>query len=184
MSDIKTALIQYNTAMDALEVAEKSVQDALLLIKSASTSSTIQVEGQFFQVRARAGKMYLCELNGRPRGRPKGSVNKKTRQRKEAAELAAAARAARAEDVEGALESDEPTESIESDELDAPDDDDDDEMPEFEPAEPPYGEIMAAVDVIDDIDAVNPFANDVATATGVHLKELEPLIINVDIVAV
>ena len=79
MSDIKSALLQYNTAMDALEAAEKAVQEALLAIKTVANASTVDVEGQFFQVRERKDKLYLCELNGKPRGRPKGSKNTKPR---------------------------------------------------------------------------------------------------------
>jgi malic enzyme len=77
MSDIKTALTQYNNAMDALEAAETAVQDALMCVKNAAGSATIDVAGQFFQVRKRKDKFYLCELTGKPRGRPKGSKNTK-----------------------------------------------------------------------------------------------------------
>lgn len=79
MDDIKAALVQYNTAMDALENAEKNVQLALQTIKTAAGSSTVNVEGQFFQVRERREKLYLCELSGKPRGRPVGSKNSKPR---------------------------------------------------------------------------------------------------------
>ena len=79
MSDIKSALVQYNNAMDVLEMAEKAVQEALLHIKTAANASTVEVEGQFFQVRERKDKLYLCELSGKPRGRPKGSKNTKPR---------------------------------------------------------------------------------------------------------
>lgn len=77
MSDIKTALTQYNNAMDALEEAETRVQDTLKCVKEAAGSATIDVGGQFFQVRKRKDKFYLCELTGKPRGRPKGSKNTK-----------------------------------------------------------------------------------------------------------
>jgi hypothetical protein len=87
MSDIKSALLQYNTAMDALEAAEKAVQEALLAIKTVANASTVDVEGQFFQVRERKDKLYLCELNGKPRGRPKGSKNTKPRKGSKAVEV-------------------------------------------------------------------------------------------------
>jgi len=79
MSDIKTALTQYNNAMDALEEAETRVQTALMYVKNAAGSATIDVAGQFFQVRKRKDKFYLCELTGKPRGRPKGSKNTKSK---------------------------------------------------------------------------------------------------------
>lgn len=79
MSDIKTALTQYNNAMDGLEAAETAVQDALRCVKDAAGSATIDVAGQFFQVRKRKDKFYLCELTGKPRGRPKGSKNAKSK---------------------------------------------------------------------------------------------------------
>lgn len=79
MSDIKTALTQYNNAMDGLEAAETAVQDALRCVKAAAGSATIDVAGQFFQVRKRKDKFYLCELTGKPRGRPKGSKNAKSK---------------------------------------------------------------------------------------------------------
>jgi len=79
MSDIKTALTQYNNAMDGLEAAETAVQDALRCVKDAAGSATIDVAGQFFQVRKRKDKFYLCELTGKPRGRPKGSKNTKSK---------------------------------------------------------------------------------------------------------
>lgn len=77
--EIKAALIQYNTSMDELERAEKAVQSALQNIKVTAGSSTIEVDGQFFQVRERGAKLYLCELSGKPRGRPAGSKNKRSR---------------------------------------------------------------------------------------------------------
>lgn len=79
MSDIKAALTQYNNAMDGLEAAETAVQDALRCVKDAAGSATIDVAGQFFQVRKRKDKFYLCELTGKPRGRPKGSKNAKSK---------------------------------------------------------------------------------------------------------
>jgi len=77
--DIKAALIQYNAAIEDLEAAELKVQVALAAIKVASGSATVNVSGQFFQVRDRKDKLYLCELTGKPRGRPKGSKNSKPR---------------------------------------------------------------------------------------------------------
>ena len=77
--DIITALNEYNNAMDVLDNAEQAVQGALANIKANSNGSTVSVEGKFFQVRARKEKLYLCELTGRPRGRPKGSKNKRPR---------------------------------------------------------------------------------------------------------
>jgi hypothetical protein len=79
MSDIKTSLTQYNNAMDALEAAEAAVQTALMGVKDVAGSATIDVAGQFFQVRKRKDKFYLCELTGKPRGRPKGSKNVKSK---------------------------------------------------------------------------------------------------------
>jgi hypothetical protein len=79
MSDIKVALTKYNSAMDALEEAETAVQTALMYVKNAAGSATIDVAGQFFQVRKRKDKFYLCELTGKPRGRPKGSKNAKSK---------------------------------------------------------------------------------------------------------
>jgi hypothetical protein len=76
-AEIKSALIQYNRAMDALEEAEKAVQAALHNIKEVAKVATIEVDGQFFQVRERREKLYLCELNGKPKGRPLGSKKKK-----------------------------------------------------------------------------------------------------------
>lgn len=92
--DIKAALLQYNAAMDKLETAEQEVQTALAAIKATSGSSTVSVEGQFFQVRERKDKLYLCELTGKPRGRPKGSKNRKPRSDSKKALAAAAALAA------------------------------------------------------------------------------------------
>lgn len=92
--DIKAALLQYNTAMDKLENAEQEVQTALAAIRATSGSSTVSVEGQFFQVRERKDKLYLCELTGKPRGRPKGSKNTKPRSDSKKALAAAAALAA------------------------------------------------------------------------------------------
>jgi len=97
--DIKAALLQYNTAMDKLENAEQEVQTALAAIRATSGSSTVSVEGQFFQVRERKDKLYLCELTGKPRGRPKGSKNTKPRSDSKKALAAAAALAA----AEGAV---------------------------------------------------------------------------------
>lgn len=96
--DIKAALLQYNTAMDKLENAEQEVQTALAAIRATSGSSTVSVEGQFFQVRERKDKLYLCELTGKPRGRPKGSKNTKPRSDSKKA-LAAAAAALAVEEV-------------------------------------------------------------------------------------
>lgn len=76
-AEIKSALVSYNSAMDALEDAEKSVQVALQNIKTVAKVATIEVDGQFFQVRERRGKLYLCELNGKPKGRPVGSKKKR-----------------------------------------------------------------------------------------------------------
>lgn len=75
---IKDALVQYNKAMGQLETAEKAVQESLKNIRETAKTSTIDVDGQFFQVRERREKLYLCELSGKPRGRPLGSKNSRT----------------------------------------------------------------------------------------------------------
>jgi hypothetical protein len=74
--DVRQALVEYNAAMEHLDVAERRVQDALKAIKTCANGATVNVDGQFFQVRERKDKLYLCELSGKPRGRPQGSKNK------------------------------------------------------------------------------------------------------------
>ncbi len=87
--DVRQALQQYNLAMDTLEKAESAVQEALKVVKSCAQSATVNVDGQFFQVRERKDKLYLCELNGKPKGRPKGSKNSKPRKDKASADVVA-----------------------------------------------------------------------------------------------
>lgn len=75
-ANVKKALLQYNKTMDALEAAEAAVQTALQNIKDVAGSATVHVDTQYFQIRERRGKLYLCELNGKPKGRPVGSTKK------------------------------------------------------------------------------------------------------------
>lgn len=100
-SEIKAALILYNEAIESLEMAEQQVQIALQNIKTVAGTATIVVDSQYFQVRERRKKLYLCELNGKPKGRPVGSKRKSVAPEAEVAAAAAdvATDAAAAADV-------------------------------------------------------------------------------------
>lgn len=102
MGDVTQAFVEYNKAMDDLEKAEQGVQAALANIKNSANSSTIEMDGQYFQVRERREKLYLCELSGKPRGRPKGSKNSKPRKGSAAAAAADADAVLSEVDVESA----------------------------------------------------------------------------------
>ncbi len=77
MSAVVEALQKYNEAMGALESAEDAVQAALQHIRDAAGSATIEVSGEYFQIRKRKDKLYLCEFNGKPKGRPAGIPSKR-----------------------------------------------------------------------------------------------------------
>lgn len=71
MSDVSAKLQEYNLAVEQEELATQRVMDVLIELKTAAGGSTFAVGGQYYQVRNRKGKTYLCELSGPPKGRPK-----------------------------------------------------------------------------------------------------------------
>lgn len=66
------ALQVYNATLEQLEKSEDNVQKALEQLKRFAGASTFNIEGKFYQLRKRKNSYYLCELSGKPRGRPKG----------------------------------------------------------------------------------------------------------------
>lgn len=68
------ALQVYNSTLEQLERSEDNVQKALEQLRRFAGSSTFNIDGKFYQLRKRKNSYYLCELSGKPKGRPKREV--------------------------------------------------------------------------------------------------------------
>jgi hypothetical protein len=68
---VTKALEIYRKTIEASTKAEQNVQAALGQLKTLAGGSTFSLAEKFFQIRERNGKMYLCELKEKPKGRPK-----------------------------------------------------------------------------------------------------------------
>lgn len=71
-----------------MEQMEQNVQAALKQLKDIAQTPTFAIEGVYYQVRERGGSLYLCKLQGKPLGRPKGTASSSApkRGKKKAAE--------------------------------------------------------------------------------------------------
>jgi hypothetical protein len=75
MGDVQTMLDEYRAALQRETAASNNVMEVLIKLKQAAGGSTFAVDGQYYQIRNRKGKTYLCELSGPPKGRPKKKID-------------------------------------------------------------------------------------------------------------
>ena len=87
----------YEKALDSADRAEDNLQRSLTQIKKFAAKSTFEVKGQYYQVRERKGRLYMCNLDGPPKGRPKKTPEEKAAAALQRAEKKAAAKLAEAE---------------------------------------------------------------------------------------
>ena len=78
---VTSALGVYQKCLEGRESAEANVQESLAQLRGAAESATFVLKGQWYQVRERKGRLYLCELDGKPKGRPKKTPEQKERDR-------------------------------------------------------------------------------------------------------
>lgn len=67
---ISQALGIFRKTEEALDAAESNVQKALVQLRDIA-GKTFNLESNYFQIRERKGNLYMCELDGPPKGRPK-----------------------------------------------------------------------------------------------------------------
>lgn len=68
---VTKALEIYQKTEAARDQAEENMQKALAQLRETAGQSTFEVAGQYYQIRERKGVLYLCKLDGPPKGRPK-----------------------------------------------------------------------------------------------------------------
>jgi hypothetical protein len=78
---VTAALGVYLKCLQRRERAEDNVQEALAQLRGAAETSTFELKEQWYQIRERKGRLYLCELDGKPKGRPKKTPEQKDRDR-------------------------------------------------------------------------------------------------------
>lgn len=84
VAKVSSAMDVYLGCLKGRETAEDSVQKALTQLRSVAGSSTFQLpDGSWYQIRERKGKLYLCELDGKPKGRPKKTTEQKAHDKAE-----------------------------------------------------------------------------------------------------
>lgn len=88
---LEQALAVYDRAIEAVEKAEDNLQLALQQVRKFAEKPTFCVQGQHYQLRERKGRIYMCVLEGPPKGRPRKSKAEKEAARN--AETAAGAQA-------------------------------------------------------------------------------------------
>lgn len=67
---ISQALDIFNKTVEAHVAAESNMQKALVQLRDIA-GKTFNLQGKFYQIRERKGNLYMCELDGPPKGRPK-----------------------------------------------------------------------------------------------------------------
>jgi len=80
---VTSALAVYSKCVEGRARAEANVQESLAQLRGAAETSTFELNGQWYQIRERKGKLYLCELDGKPKGRPKKTPEQRERDRLE-----------------------------------------------------------------------------------------------------
>jgi hypothetical protein len=101
---IASALRNYRECLVGRDKAEESVQESLGQLREVVGISTFELSEQWYQIRERKGRLYLCELDGKPKGRPKKTVEQKAhdkaeREQRRASELEEDAAGSTGEDV-------------------------------------------------------------------------------------
>ena len=84
MSDeakVTSALDVYLKCLQGQTKAEDNVQKSLAQLRGAAGAATFELKNQWYQVRERKGRLYLCELDGKPKGRPKKTPEQKEHDR-------------------------------------------------------------------------------------------------------
>lgn len=72
MSDqLQQAFDEYLQVEQVLENTENQVEAALEKLKTVAGSPTFVIAEQYYQIRKRSERLYLCKLVGPPKGRPK-----------------------------------------------------------------------------------------------------------------
>lgn len=80
---ITSALDVYQKCLERQTVAEANVQKSLVQLHEVAETSTFELRGQWYQMRKRKGRLYLCKLDGKPKGRPKKTLEQKEHDRAE-----------------------------------------------------------------------------------------------------
>jgi len=68
---VQTKLDEYLALEKHLSAVEEKMEKTLEELKTVANSPTFNLSGQYFQVRKRNGHLYLCRLDGPPKGRPR-----------------------------------------------------------------------------------------------------------------
>ena len=80
---VAAALGTYKQCLQGQGQAETSTQESLTQLRKAIETSTFEHAGQWYQIRERKGRLYLCELDCKPKGRPKKTPEQRERDREE-----------------------------------------------------------------------------------------------------